>query len=225
MVTIILEIVFRWFSSFWVPFGSSRTQVTTVWSWWQWRFWQWWFVALSSPKLQTVVTWVLDEQGLSPVHPRLQLPHLDHNKKIPVSDLWVTFRGSPWFLTVSGLCHFAILSTPNFGPLSRKHPVCTPQRDSSFPVRINFSNFRFRVMAVRKRSCWHVKKSSPSPLWGHRLPVTALAIVSDQTFHFHPRNQDVDFSMLEMFLAFNVLNMTRTDGWIQNFSVKETLEP
>ena len=35
--------------------------------------------------------------------------------------------------------------------------------------------------------------------------------------NFHPQNQDVDFDMLQMFLAFNVLNMTWTDGWIQNF--------
>ena len=43
--------------------------------------------------------------------------------------------------------------------------------------------------------------------------------------NFHPRNQDVAmFDMLEMiFLAFNVLNMKRTDGWIQNvFFIKET---
>ena len=35
---------------------------------------------------------------------------------------------------------------------------------------------------------------------------------------FYPHNQDVDFDILEMSLAFNVLSMTRTDGWIQNFS-------
>ena len=40
--------------------------------------------------------------------------------------------------------------------------------------------------------------------------------------NFHPQNQDVDFDMLEMFLAFNVLNMTRTDDGKQNFSKKET---
>ena len=42
--------------------------------------------------------------------------------------------------------------------------------------------------------------------------------------NFHPRfrfNQNVDFGMLEMFLAFNVLNMTRTNGWIQKFSHKK----
>ena len=41
--------------------------------------------------------------------------------------------------------------------------------------------------------------------------------------NFHPRNQDVDFDMLEMFLAFNVLNMTRTE--IQNFSKKRRNSP
>ena len=40
--------------------------------------------------------------------------------------------------------------------------------------------------------------------------------------NFHTRNQDIDFDMLEMFLAFNVLNMTRTDDGKQNFSKKET---
>ena len=35
---------------------------------------------------------------------------------------------------------------------------------------------------------------------------------------FHPRNQDVDFVMLEMFLALHILNMARSAGLIQNFS-------
>ena len=61
MVPNILGIVFWWFSFLGFPSSSSRTQVTAVWSWWPLRCWQWWFVAPSSPKLQTVVTWVLDE--------------------------------------------------------------------------------------------------------------------------------------------------------------------
>ena len=39
--------------------------------------------------------------------------------------------------------------------------------------------------------------------------------------NFHPRNQDVVFEMLEMFLVFNVLHMTKTDGLIQNFKQRE----
>ena len=43
-----------------------------------------------------------------------------------------------------------------------------------------------------------------------------------QINHQYSRDQDVAmFDMLEMiFLAFNVLNMTSTDGWIQNFFYK-----
>ena len=52
------------------------------------------------------------QQGI-PVHPGLQLSH-------SVSKLLVIFRGSPWFLAVSGHSHFAIISTLNFGPLSTK---------------------------------------------------------------------------------------------------------
>ena len=41
-------------------------------------------------------------------------------KKISVSELWVIFQVSPWFLAISGHSHFAIISTLNFGPSSRK---------------------------------------------------------------------------------------------------------
>ena len=33
----------------------------------------------------------------------------------------------------------------------------------------------FDIIFVKKFSCL-IKKSSPSPLWGHRLPATALAL-------------------------------------------------
>ena len=38
--------------------------------------------------------------------------------------------------------------------------------------------------------------------------------------NFHPQKEDVYIDILEMFFRcfFNLLNMTRTDGWIQNFS-------
>ena len=40
----------------------------------------------------------------------------------------------------------------------------------------------------------------------------AVSECARSIINFHPRKQDVDFDMLEMFGAFNVLNMTRTDG-------------
>ena len=39
-------------------------------------------------------------------------------KKISVSKLWIIFWASPLFLTVLGLSHLAITSTPNFGLMS-----------------------------------------------------------------------------------------------------------
>ena len=60
------------------------------------------------------------QQGISPVLRGLQLAHLDQPQKNSVSELWVFFCGSPWFLAVSGHSHFAIISSLNFGPLSTK---------------------------------------------------------------------------------------------------------
>ena len=60
------------------------------------------------------------QQVISQVYSGLKLSHLDHPGKISVPELWVIFRGSPLFLAVSGLCHFAMISTLNFGPSSRK---------------------------------------------------------------------------------------------------------
>ena len=34
--------------------------------------------------------------------------------------LWVILWGSPLFLAISGLCHFAIITTLNFGPWTTK---------------------------------------------------------------------------------------------------------
>ena len=41
-------------------------------------------------------------------------------KKITASELGVIFWGSLLFLAVLGLCHFTIISTPNFGSFSTK---------------------------------------------------------------------------------------------------------
>ena len=60
------------------------------------------------------------QQGISPVCPGLQLSYLEHPQKNSVSELWVIFWCSPLFLAVSGLCHFTIISTLNFGPFSTK---------------------------------------------------------------------------------------------------------
>ena len=60
------------------------------------------------------------QQGISLVCRGLQLSHPDNSGKISVSMLWVIFGGSPLFLAISGLCHFAIVSTLTFGPSSMK---------------------------------------------------------------------------------------------------------
>ena len=41
-------------------------------------------------------------------------------KKNSVSELWIIFQGSPRFLAILGLCHFASTGTLNFGPWSTK---------------------------------------------------------------------------------------------------------
>ena len=43
----------------------------------------------------------------------------------------------------------------------------------------NFSFLRFGRFCKKKLGR-HVKKFSPSPLWGHRLPVTALALLASR---------------------------------------------
>ena len=60
------------------------------------------------------------QQGISQVYPGLQLSHLDHPKKISISELGVIFRGSPLFLALSGHSHVRGISTLNFGPISTK---------------------------------------------------------------------------------------------------------
>ena len=59
-----------------------------------------------------------------------------------------------------------------------QRPVCSPQRGRSFPTLGTI--IRLSVPEVQqfslKKSGWRLKKSSPSSLWGHRLPVTALAL-------------------------------------------------
>ena len=51
-------------------------------------------------------------------------------------------------------------------------------RKSILHLGINFSTFRFHgsVVYVKKKTAWRARKSFPPPLWGHCLPVTALAL-------------------------------------------------
>merc|ERR1711952_513837 len=52
-----------------------------------------------------------------------------------------------------------------------------------FHLGNDFSTFRSGVTAVSvKKSGCRLKKSSPLPLWGHRLPVTALALLARGPF-------------------------------------------
>ena len=82
--------------------SSSGTQVTTVWSWWPWRCWQWWCVAPSSPKPQTVVTWVLDDLERNPKISDLLLP-LRNFSPTKVADsqrvIWTTIEIHAMLLT------------------------------------------------------------------------------------------------------------------------------
>ena len=56
----------------------------------------------------------------------------------------------------------------------RQWPVCSPRQDGQFGFF--GSIFRFWITTVfAKKIGWRGKKSSPTPLWGHRLPETALA--------------------------------------------------
>ena len=52
-----------------------------------------------------------------------------------------------------------------------------------FPPWERFPTFRSGVTAVSvKKSGWRLKKSSPFSMWGHRLPVTALALPARRPF-------------------------------------------
>ena len=62
----------------------------------------------------------LCHQGISLVHPGLQLSHWDHPKKISVSRLSVIYRGSSRFLAILGNSHVRGVPTLNFGPISTK---------------------------------------------------------------------------------------------------------
>ena len=71
---------------------------------------------------------VFCQGGISLVYPWLKLSQSDHPEKNSVSELWVLFRGSTRFLAILSLCHFASISTLNFGPWSepsKKRPTIT----------------------------------------------------------------------------------------------------
>ena len=89
---------------------------------------------------------------------------------------WVTksdrlfFGPKFWFLAKkSDFCH----TTPIFVD----DPFLALDMTVNFPPWKRFFDFPFRSYSCfRKKSGWRLKKSSPLPLWGHRLPVTALAL-------------------------------------------------
>ena len=56
-----------------------------------------------------------------------------------------------------------------------------------------------------------------------KTPKNIYVNVSDQSSIFINQTKILILICWKCFWAFNVLNMTRTDGWLQNFSKKETL--
>ena len=54
-----------------------------------------------------------------------------------------------------------------------------------------------------------------------RIRIYSYVNVSDQSSIFTHETKMLIWIRWKCFLAFNVLNMTRTDGWIQNFSKKK----
>ena len=71
-----------------------------------------------------------------------------------------------------------------YDPKCGRRPDCSPQRDGSFRTWDQFFDFlfpsysRFRKKKLGRRA----KTPSPSQLWGHRLPVTALALSARRPF-------------------------------------------
>ena len=65
-----------------------------------------------------------------------------------------------------------------YNPNSGQRPVCRPQRDGSFSTFGRFFDLSFPSYGRfhKKEHGLRVKKSSPSPLWGNYLPVTAVAL-------------------------------------------------
>ena len=63
-------------------------------------------------------------------------------------------------------------------PILVNGPFVALGETGHFPLWERFFDFPFPSYSRfhKKKPGWRVKKSSPSPLWGHRLPVTALAL-------------------------------------------------
>ena len=80
-------------------------------------------------------------------------------QKKSVFELGVIFWGSrsPLFLAILGLCHDRGIATLNFGPISTK--------------------LGGTVWVLTQK----ITQNDISPLWGHRLPLTALALRFGQT--------------------------------------------
>ena len=89
----------------------------------------------------------------------------------------------------------------------RQWPVCSPQQDGQFGT---FGPIRFLITTVFvKKNRLTRQKSSSTPLWGHRLPVTALALLARRPFGlgFRPQKsskiaQKTDHS-IAIFFVFN----------------------
>ena len=125
--------------------------------------------------------------------------------KNSVSELWVIFRGSPRFLAILSHSHYAIISTLTFGPWSMKlggtvHVIkkwptmtadlvlarITEKRPFSLLFLLLFFWPKPCFFHFRKKNGRRAKKSSPTPQWGHRLPVTALVFCACwMTASFH----------------------------------------
>ena len=68
-------------------------------------------------------------------------------------------------------------------PILVNDPFLVLTMTVNFPPWEQFFDFPFRSYSCfRKKFGWPVKKSFPFPLWGHRLPVTALALSARTPF-------------------------------------------
>ena len=100
--------------------------------------------------------------------------------RVSVSTTW--FRRRPvlgnWLLSLE-LWHRERKDQLSFGEYQFKSLTSkSPNSGSTY-----FYYFRSGVTAVSiKKFSWPVKKSSPLPLWGYRLPVTALALSARRPF-------------------------------------------
>ena len=89
-----------------------------------------------------------------------------------------------WFLVQkSDFCHTT--------PILVDDPFLALGMTVNFPHWERFFDFPFRsYSSFRKKICWPVKKSSTLPLWGHRLPVKALALSARGLDNYDVINND-----------------------------------